>query len=203
MKEEIFPHPGKSPHWQGNQPGHRGSFGASEESIATSLQRAKQRKTCTDGWCCCLALPSLRRSLAGAGGGWVLRLGIRRSDPARGLGLVGWRQPEGARVRCGTTEGVREERGPTREARRHCGGSWEERSGTTIGASFSVPSLRQQGTAYMSSRGSHEALMPSQTPQVGAERRHHQGSCDQVATTAPASPGACMGRAPAHPLSRG
>ena len=39
VKEERFPHTGKSPH----QWGQRGSFGASEESTATSVLRAKQR----------------------------------------------------------------------------------------------------------------------------------------------------------------
>ena len=38
VKEDRFLHPGKSPHWWGDQPGWRSGFGASEESTATSLQ---------------------------------------------------------------------------------------------------------------------------------------------------------------------
>ena len=109
VKEGRFAYPGKSPHLQGNQPGWRGSFGASEESTVTGLWRAKQRETCTDGRCHCPALPSLRCSPAGAGRVWVLRLGFWRSGPGRGLGLALWRQLEGARVWCDTTEGVWEE----------------------------------------------------------------------------------------------
>ena len=48
--------------------------------------------------------------------------GIWRSVLGRGLGLAAWKQPEGARERCTTAEGVecRKRAGPTREARCHC-----------------------------------------------------------------------------------
>ena len=42
VKEEMLPHSGKSPHQRGDQPGWRGSFGASDEITATSLRKAKQ-----------------------------------------------------------------------------------------------------------------------------------------------------------------
>ena len=90
------------------KPGQMVSFGASEESETTGLWRAKWRKTCTEGQCRHLALPSLRRSAAGAGGGWVLSLGLQRSYPGRGLGLATWRQPEGAKVWCTTIKGIQE-----------------------------------------------------------------------------------------------
>lgn len=54
------------PHCQGNHLGRRGSLGASEENTATSLQKAKQRETCTDSQCKHPALPSLRHSSVGA-----------------------------------------------------------------------------------------------------------------------------------------
>ena len=95
VKEERFPHTGKSPHW-GDQLGQRGSFRALEKNAAIGLQRAKWRETCTEGQCR-PALPGLRHSSAGAG-----EAGCRGSGFGgqiwRGLGLAAWRQPEGARV---------------------------------------------------------------------------------------------------------
>ena len=44
------------------------------------------------------AFPSRRCMSAGVRGGWVLKLGLQRTDPRRGLGLAAWRQPEGAEV---------------------------------------------------------------------------------------------------------
>ena len=79
MKKERFLHTGKSPHWQGYQPGQRGSFKASEESTATGLQRAKWREACVDGQCH-PALPSLRLSSTRVDSGCMLRLGLCRSD---------------------------------------------------------------------------------------------------------------------------
>ena len=49
VKEERFLHPRKFPHWQGDQLGWRGIFRALEENTVTSLQKAKQRMTFTDG----------------------------------------------------------------------------------------------------------------------------------------------------------
>ena len=77
----------------GRSAGTGWSFGASEESAATSIQRAKQRETCTDSQCHRPALPSLRCWSAGAGGVWVLRLGLRTSDLGRRLGLAARRSP--------------------------------------------------------------------------------------------------------------
>ena len=41
MKAETFPHPGKSSHWWGDQPGWKGSFGATEESSIITNQSAE------------------------------------------------------------------------------------------------------------------------------------------------------------------
>ena len=49
--------------------------------------------------CCCPALPSLTRMSISAGRGWMLELGLQRSEPGRGLGLAMWRQTgERARI---------------------------------------------------------------------------------------------------------
>ena len=60
VKEEKFMHTRKAPHCQGNQLGQRRSFRASEEVAVIGLQGTKQRKTCIDGGCSCLACSSLR-----------------------------------------------------------------------------------------------------------------------------------------------
>ena len=54
MKEE------RSPCWREDQLGHRGSFGASEESMVASVQRASREVL--HGWAAGLAHPSLKRS---------------------------------------------------------------------------------------------------------------------------------------------
>ena len=45
--------------WRGDQLGHRGSFGASEESMVASVQRASREVL--HGWAAGLAQPSLKR----------------------------------------------------------------------------------------------------------------------------------------------
>ena len=62
-----------------------------------------------EGWHHCPAPPSLRCFSAEAGRGWVLRLGVWRSDPGRRLGLAAWRHPEGARAWYAPVEGVQKE----------------------------------------------------------------------------------------------
>lgn len=47
VKKEKFQN-SEDLHWQGDQLGQKGSFRASEESAATSVQRAKQGKPCRD-----------------------------------------------------------------------------------------------------------------------------------------------------------
>lgn len=68
----------------------RGSFGALEESTATGLWWAKWRMTCTDGQDHRLVLLSSppQHLSTGVGGDWMLKFGIWRSDPGRGLGLA-------------------------------------------------------------------------------------------------------------------
>lgn len=79
----------KTLHWQGDQLGQKGSFRASEESAATSLHRAKQRKPCRGSWCPHLTL-SNPRHLPFCWGG-------------QGLST------EATKVWCTITKGVREE----------------------------------------------------------------------------------------------
>ena len=72
--------------------------GASEESTATGLWKARWRVTCTDGQYHRPAPRSLRHLSASVGRVWVLKLGLWRSDSGRGLGLAALRQPEEAGV---------------------------------------------------------------------------------------------------------
>ena len=51
MKEEKLPHTRKPLHWQRWGVAVGGSFGATEESTATRVQRAKRRDSCIeDQW---------------------------------------------------------------------------------------------------------------------------------------------------------
>ena len=73
------------------------SFGATEESAATGVRRAKRRDSRTEDRCR-PALTSLRglsaHPLGQAGAGsWGLGFGCQ--IPGRGLGLAAWTQPEG------------------------------------------------------------------------------------------------------------
>ena len=87
MKEEKFPHTRKPLHWRrqgwgggklrshGGERSHRGAEGNAERfphrgSVPTSTHHLK-RLVC---------------SSAGVGGGWQLRLGLRRSDPRERTG---------------------------------------------------------------------------------------------------------------------
>ena len=70
MKEEKFPHSRKPLHWWGRG-GRGGSFGATEESTVTGVQRAKWRDSCTEDHCQ-PALTSLRGLSAHPPGRWGL-----------------------------------------------------------------------------------------------------------------------------------
>ena len=59
MKEEKFPHTRKPLHWQRLRVAEGGSFGATEESTATGVRRAKRRDSRTEDQCQA-ALTSLR-----------------------------------------------------------------------------------------------------------------------------------------------
>ena len=76
MKKKRFSSLGKAPHWWRDQLGWgRGRWGALVESAATGLWRAKWKDP-HSGWYGCLALPRLRCSFDGTGGGWMLRLSV-------------------------------------------------------------------------------------------------------------------------------
>ena len=51
MKEEKFAHTRKPVHWRRRGVGVEGSFGATEESAATGVQRAKWRDSRTEDQC--------------------------------------------------------------------------------------------------------------------------------------------------------
>ena len=51
MKEEIFPSTRKPLRGQRLRVAEGGSFGATEESAATGVRRAKRRESCTEDWC--------------------------------------------------------------------------------------------------------------------------------------------------------
>lgn len=68
VKEERFPHTGKSHYWQGDQPGQSRSLEASEENTATGFWRVSWRETCTGG-CHCCQTPQPEILLCGVGEG--------------------------------------------------------------------------------------------------------------------------------------
>ena len=69
MKEERFPHTRKPLHWWRQGVGGGGSFGATEESAATGVWRAKRRDSRTEDRCR-PALTSLR-GLSAPPPGWA------------------------------------------------------------------------------------------------------------------------------------
>ena len=91
MKEERFPRTRKPLCRRRLRVVEAGSFGATEESTAIGVWRAKRRDSHTEDR---PEVPTsthqserLVCSLAGAGGGWELRLGLRRSDPRERTGV--------------------------------------------------------------------------------------------------------------------
>ena len=69
MKEEKFPHTRKPLRWRRLRVAEGGSFGATEESAATGVRRAKRRDSRTEDRCRA-ALTSLR-GLSAQPLGWV------------------------------------------------------------------------------------------------------------------------------------
>ena len=89
VKEERFPHTRKPLHWRRLRVAEGGSFGATEESTATRVRRAKWRDSRTEDQCR-PALTSPRGLSAhppGRVGGWDLRLGLQRPDPRERTGV--------------------------------------------------------------------------------------------------------------------
>ena len=88
MKEERFPRTRKPLRGQRWRVAEGGSFGATEESAATEVQRAKRRGSCMEARRR-PALTSPRGCLLPrrGGWGWELRLGFGRIA-GRGLGLA-------------------------------------------------------------------------------------------------------------------
>ena len=82
-KEEKFLHPGKYPHWQGDQLGQRRIFGVSEVNTAISLFQLKWKQSCLNSQCYCPVLPSLKQQTTGVGRGCKLKLRLWRPDSGR------------------------------------------------------------------------------------------------------------------------
>ena len=74
-----------------------GRFGATEESTATGVQRAKRRDSRTEDWCqpALTSLRGLSAHLLGQVGAGSWGSGFRGQIPGRGLGLAAWTQTEG------------------------------------------------------------------------------------------------------------
>ena len=88
MKEERFPHTRKPLRGWRLQVVEGESFGATEESAATGVQRAKRRDSRTEDQCRpALTSQRLVCSPARAGGGWERRLRLWRSDPRERTGV--------------------------------------------------------------------------------------------------------------------
>ena len=86
MKAKRNPHPGKTSKGPGDQPRQR-DLKVSEKSTAAGPRRAEQSESlCTDH----LQHRPGHHGLGRSGGGWVLRLRLRRSVPGRGRGLAVW-----------------------------------------------------------------------------------------------------------------
>lgn len=77
--------------------GQKGSFRNLEKSTTTQ-QQAEQRKTSTEDLCYLAVIPRPRHMPAGTCVGWVLKLGLQRTEPGRGLELATRKLPEGAGV---------------------------------------------------------------------------------------------------------
>ena len=122
-----------------------------------------------------LVLPRLRCLSTGVGGGCVLKLRFRRSDPGRGPGLAVWRQPEEARVwqlRVCSEEAWANQRGKVPLLGGAQGEGWDRYR------SFfpCTHGLRQQDTTYTSSGGRCELPLPLWAPETGTGHHHcHYG----------------------------
>ena len=90
MKEERFPHTRKPLRRQKLQVAEGGSFGATEESAATGVQRARRRDSCTEDRCQ-PALTSLGGLSAHPPGRAGLRAEARASVRSQGEGWC-WRR---------------------------------------------------------------------------------------------------------------
>ena len=109
--------------------GRGGSFGATEESAATGMQRAKRRDSRTEDRCW-PALTSLRGWSAhppGRVGAGSWGSGFGGQIPGRGLELAAWRQAEGASVPQLARRESGKNSGPVEESRDHCFGVQEGR----------------------------------------------------------------------------
>ena len=113
----------------------------------------------------------------------MLKLRCQRSDPGRGPGLAVQRQPEELRVH--SEEAWAHQRGKVPLMVGVQGEGWDHRKIFPP----RVCALRQQDTAYRSSRGRHELLPPLWAPEVGTGCCHHYETHEQAPSAAPTVPG--------------
>ena len=173
-----------------------GSFGATEESAATGVQRAKRRDPCTEDQCWpALTSPrGLSAHLPGQAGARSWGSGFGGQTPGRGLGLAAWTQPEGASAPQLAGRESRKESGPAEEARDHCFGVHEER---------------------------RFRALPKWAPEMGASRGYQRGPprrawntkagatatknpvCEHRSLSTPPLPGACAAHHCQGPMIQG
>ena len=108
MKEERFPHTRKALHGKRLRVVEGGSFGATEESAATGVRRAKRRDSRTEDQSrTALISPT---GLSAQPPGWMgagsWGSGFGGHTPGRGLGLASGTQPEGGQCATASREGV-------------------------------------------------------------------------------------------------
>ena len=144
-----------SPHWQGDQPGQRESFGVSKRSSATSFWKTKWRMACTVSTA---TLSSTAWDSPPPGSpGLGMKLRLQRSDPGRGPELAAWRQLEETGLWL-TESALGGKPGPASQALLQ--GAWGEGRDCSQSLLLPVHALRQQETTYTSS-GSGCKLLPS------------------------------------------
>ena len=121
MKEEKFPHGRKPLHWSRRRMAVGESFGATEKSAATGVQRAKRRDSHMEDQC----RPALTspRGLSAHPPGWGLGAEARASEVTSQGQDWGWRREHSlkgasAPQLAGRESGKRS--GPARETRDHC-----------------------------------------------------------------------------------
>ena len=176
-----------------------------KHSSWSEVRKTKQRESCMDHQ---YHHPMHR---------WDTRAGLGTETramelrPGRELRLPVWKQPEEAREQ--TTKGCRRRPGPTREARHHCWGGWEEEGWDYHGNFFHWACVGSQATGHLlcglqwwlqaaatilDSRGGHgplplRVLWPGTNCSPNQLRGCHCGGCcNQVLPAARTSQGMYM-----------
>ena len=151
VKEEQFPHTRTPSDWWGCG----GIFGASEQSTATGVWRAKQRFLHRGSVPISTHQPEiLVCSPTGVGGSWELRLGLWRTDPRERKGWLHEDSLKWASVQQLARRESGKKSGPAREARDHCFGVCKER-GFLLCVCTDVRAQPKQSPEMVASHGYH------------------------------------------------